>query len=273
MRTPQQAVEYATTHLNTGYNGMCLAHVQDAYGAYAVEPSAIAAWNNSNYKHPTSDLASAPFGAPIYWSQVGNPYGHIAIHLTGDRMYTTDSGVGYPHEDSISKWQNLYGYVPLGWTEDVENQLIPDLLGDDDMPSAQEIAAAVWGYQYDQRMPNCYNQLMYHAAPSAEQVAQSVWAFQAKDNPQPNVNPYEQLKSSAQTGGFAVSVDDLNHNQGKTYYWVDPTANTMRGFGSWNEWEVWCKAMHMPTDKVVKLTSDEWTALKTFLARKTTVID
>ena len=131
MRTPQQAVEYATTHLNTGYNGMCLAHVQDAYGATPVEPSAIAAWNNSRYKHPTSDLASAPYGAPIYWSQPGNPYGHIAIHLTGDRMYTTDSGFGYPHEDSIAKWQRLYGYVPLGWTEDVENQLIPDLLAPD----------------------------------------------------------------------------------------------------------------------------------------------
>lgn len=270
MRTPHQAVEYATTYLNTGYNGMCLAHVQDSYGAYAVEPSAIAAWNNSRYKHPTTDLASAPYGAPIYWSQPGNPYGHIAIHLNGDRMYTTDSGVGYPHEDSISKWQNKYGYVPLGWTEDVENQLIPDLLGDDDMPSAQEIAAAVWGYQYDPKKPNCYNQLMYQM-PGA--VAQSVWSFQAKDNPQPNVNTYEQLKSSAQTGGFAVSVDDLNHNNGQTVYWVDPTANTMRGFGSWEEWAVWCKAMHMPTDKVVKLTSDEWTALKTFLARKTTVID
>ena len=270
MRTPRQAVEYATRYLNTGYNGMCLAHVQDAYGAYAVEPSAIAAWNNSRYKHPTSDLASAPYGAPIYWYQSGNPYGHIAIHLNGDRMYTTDSGVGYPHEDSISKWQNLYGYVPLGWTEDVENQLIPDLLGDDDMPSAQEIAAAVWGYQYDKSKPNCYNQLMYQM-PGA--VAQSVWAFQAKDNPQPNVNPYEQLKSAAQTGGFAVSVDDLNHNEGQTVYWVDPTASVMRGFGSWDEWEVWCKVMHMATDKVVKLTSDEWTALKTFLARKTTVID
>ena len=141
------------------------------------------------------------------------------------------------------------------------------------MPSAQEIAAAVWGYQYDKAKPNCYNQLMYHAAPSAEQVAQSVWAFQAKDNPQPNVNPYEQLKTAAQTGGFAVSIDDLNHHEGKTVYWVDPTANTMRGFVSWDEWTVWCKVMHMPTDKVVKLTADEWTALKSFLARQTMNID
>lgn len=263
------------THLNTGYNGMCLAHVQDAYGAYAVEPSAIAAWNNSKYKHPTTDLASAPYGAPIYWSQAGNPYGHIAIHLTGDRMYTTDSGVGYPHEDSISKWQTLYGYRPLGWTEDVENQLIPDLLGDDDMPSAQEIAAAVWSYQYDNRMPNTYNQLMYHSAPSAGDIAQAVWGFTASDgrNPQPNGNPYETLKTAGQVGGFAITVDDDEHNNGSTIYWVNTSTMTMRGYGSWEEWAVWCKVMHMPTDKVVKLASDEWAALKTFLARKTMVID
>ena len=143
------------------------------------------------------------------------------------------------------------------------------------MPSAQEIAAAVWSYQYDNRMPNTYNQLMYHSAPSAADIAQAVWGFTASDgkNSQPNGNPYEQLKTAAQTNGFAVSVDDLNHNQGRTVYWVDPTANVMRGFASWGEWSVWCKVMHMPTDKIVKLTSDEWNELKSFLARNTSVID
>lgn len=134
LRTPPEAIEYATTHLTTGYNGLCLAHVQDAYGAVPIEPSAISAWNNSRWKHQTTDLASAPYGAPIYWSQPGNPYGHIALHLDGDRMYTTDSGAGHPHTASISDWQHRYGYQPLGWTEDIENQPIPGLSkGDDDM--------------------------------------------------------------------------------------------------------------------------------------------
>ena len=134
LRTPPEAIEYATTHLTTGYAGLCLAHVQDSYGAVPIEPSAISAWNNSRYKHRTTNLASAPYGAPIYWSQPGNPYGHIALHLDGDRMYTTDSGAGHPHTASISDWQNRYGYQPLGWTEDIENQLIPGLSkGDDDM--------------------------------------------------------------------------------------------------------------------------------------------
>ena len=133
LRTPPEAIEYATTHLTTGYNGLCLAHVQDAYGAVPIEPSAISAWNNSRYKHRTTNLASAPYGAPIYWSQPGNPYGHIALHLDGDRMLTTDSAAGHPHTASISDWQNRYGYQPLGWTEDIENQPIPGLSKGDDM--------------------------------------------------------------------------------------------------------------------------------------------
>lgn len=278
LRTPSEAVSYAMTHLNSGYNGMCLAHVQDSYGAYPVEPSAISAWNNSRYKHYTTDLASAPYGAPIYWSQAGNPYGHIALHLEGDRMYTTDSGVGYPHEDSISKWNTLYGYNPLGWTEDIENQLIPGLGDDDDMPSAQEIAAAVWGYQYDKRMPNAYNQLMYHmpgSAPSAGDIAQAVWAFTASKggNPQPNGNPYETLKTAGQVGGFAFTVKDEEHNDGNTIYWLNTSTMTMRGYGTWDEWEAWCKVMHCPTDKYAKLTADEFKSLKKFVDRDDTEIE
>lgn len=156
IRTPTEAVEYATANLTTGYNGMCLAYVQDAYGAVAVEPSAISAWNNSRRKHPTTSLADAPYGAPIYFSQAGNPYGHVAIHLTSDRMLTSDSGAGHPHEDSISLWQS-WGYQPLGWTEDIEGQTIPQL--GDDMTSA----ADVWGYNYNNSAPggNVYNTIVF----------------------------------------------------------------------------------------------------------------
>lgn len=145
IRTPPAAIEYARSVLNTGYNGYCLAHVQDAYGAEPRYASAITAWNGCSEPHPTSDLASAPYGAPIYFSQPGNPYGHIALHLDSDTMYTTDSGVGHPHEDSISKWILQYGYVPLGWSGDIENQPIPEL-GDDDMATASDIAEAVWNF-------------------------------------------------------------------------------------------------------------------------------
>ena len=239
IRTPTEAVEYAIHYLNKGYNGYCLAHVQDAYGATPVYASAIEAWNNSRYKHPTTDLASAPFGAPIYWSQPGNPYGHIAIHLEGDVMYTTDSGTGYPHTDSIQKWQNQYGYRPLGWTEDVENQLIPNLIAeseDDDMPNAQEVAQAVWG-------------------------------FVADKNPQPQINPYETLKTAAQTGGVAFTVNDAEHGNGNTVFWLNLSTFETTGFKSSAEWNTFAKTLHMLTSNYVKLSTNEWNALKTFLER------
>ena len=145
IRTPPEAVEHARTVLNTGYNGYCLAHVQDAYGAEPRYASAIDAWYGCSEPHDTSDLASAPYGAPIYFAQSGNPYGHIALHLDGDMMYTTDSSVGHPHEDSITKWIRQYGYEPLGWSGDIENQPIPEL-GEDNMATAQDIAEAVWNF-------------------------------------------------------------------------------------------------------------------------------
>lgn len=265
IRTPTQAVEYATRYLASGYNGYCLAHVQDAYNAKPVYASAIEAWNNSRHKHPTTNLAAAPFGAPIYWYQSGNPYGHIAIHLKGDSMYTTDSGAGYPHTDSIQKWQNQYGYQPLGWTEDIENQLIPQLGDDEDMPSAQEIAAAVWSYVYDKNKSTTYNQLQYTLTP--ENIAQAVWGFKANNNPQPNMNCYEQLKTAGQVSGFAFTVNDETHNNGKTIYWLNTATFVITGFSSWNEWEVWCKCMHMPTDKYAKLTAEEWKDLSAFIYR------
>lgn len=158
LRTPSEAVAYAQQHLNTGYNGLCLAHVQDAYGARAVEPSAISAWNNSKYKHATDALSSAPYGAPIYWAQGGNPYGHIALHLDGDLMYTTDSTVGHPHTASISDWQQRYGYQPLGWTEDIENQPIPGLTEGAAM-TAEQVAQYHW--DGDESPRNIYDKLRY----------------------------------------------------------------------------------------------------------------
>ena len=209
LRTPSEAVAYATTKLTTGYNGLCLAHVQDAYGAKPVEPSAIAAWNNSKRKHVTTNLSTAPYGAPIYWSQPGNPYGHIALHLNGDRMYTTDSAVGHPHEDSIQVWQS-YGYQPLGWTEDIEGQPIPTLYkrGDNDMALTQDelnqIAGAVWSYQYDKKQQNCYNTLMY-------ELPGKIWGYNFKKSA-PGGNVYNTLvyETQGKLNELRTTVSALN---------------------------------------------------------------
>ena len=210
LRTPSEAVEYARTHLNTGYNGMCLAHVQDAYGAVPVDPSAIAAWNNSNHKHPTTDLASAPYGAPIYWSQPGNPYGHIALHLDGDRMYTTDSGVGYPHEDSIGKWQNLYGYQPLGWTSAIENQPIPQLEENDMTPED------VWNFEQNGVKMRDRVQGTDTASNAANNEVQRVFKWDEKTHQSPLGNlvteqPIKYNGSTAKLGDRIGYIDAHTH--------------------------------------------------------------
>ena len=104
--------------------------------------------------------------------------------------------------------------------------------------------------------------------PSAQEVAQAVWAFTPPDgNQQPSGNPYETLKTGGQVGGFAFTVDDGEHNNGKTVYWLNTSTMRYRGYGTWNEWETWCKLMHCPTDKYAKLTSDEFNAIRAFLNR------
>ena len=125
INTPQQAIAKANT-ITTGYGGYCLKFVQDCYNAKAVEPSAIAAWNNSRHRHPTTSLAGIPVGAPIYFSG-GGPYGHVAIYLGNGMMRTTNSTDNRIHTDPVSLWTGSYGYTLLGWTEDIENQTIPGL--------------------------------------------------------------------------------------------------------------------------------------------------
>ena len=124
VNTPSRAIAKANG-ITSGYGGLCLAFVQDCYNAQAVEPSAISAWNNSQHKHPTSSLDGTPVGAPIYFSG-GGPYGHVAIYLGNGMMRTTNSTDNLIHTDPVSTWQS-WGYTLLGWTEDIENQLIPGL--------------------------------------------------------------------------------------------------------------------------------------------------
>lgn len=186
MRTPAQALAYAANVLNQGYNGYCLAHVQDSYGANAVDPTAIAAWRNSPTKH--AGYPTIP-GLPIYFSGGNTPYGHVALWAGPDTMYTTDSGVGHPHYDSISKWINQYGYTYLGYTLDIERQPIPGLvdLGDEVMAisddDAKKIAAAVWTYAWPKAPPsggNMYN-MMADILKAIKSTPGAVWTYAWKD--------------------------------------------------------------------------------------------
>ncbi|MEE8725140.1 MAG: NlpC/P60 family protein [Bifidobacterium crudilactis] len=137
INTREQAIAKSQT-ITKGYAGMCLAFVKDCYNAQAVHPSAISAWNTSTHKHATTDLSGIPRGAPIFFAPHGSPYGHVAIYLGDGTMRTTNSSTGLIHTDPVSIWTHQYGYTLLGWTDDIEGQLIPEstttqqTTGDDD---------------------------------------------------------------------------------------------------------------------------------------------
>ena len=129
------------------------------------------------------------------------------------------------------------------------------------------------GQWYDAMAGTANNPTEEEDMPTAREIAQEVWGFKANDsagppnNLQPNGNPYETLKTAGQTGGFAFTVKDEEHNDGATVYWLNVSTMKMRGFGVWSEWEAWCKLMHCPTDKYAKLTADEFKGLKAFVER------
>lgn len=229
MRTPQQALDHAVTRLNTGYNGYCLAHVQDSYGALAVDPSAITAWRLSPTKH--TGVPTVP-GLPIYFSGGSTPYGHIALWAGPDTMYTTDSGVGHPHYDSISKWIKQYGYTYLGYTLDIERQTIPGIvdLGDTIMAisdaDARKIAEAVWQYAWKPGPPdggNMYNELG-NLAKRVREMPDSVWNF--------NQNG---VKVRDRLNGIDLLVQDLSKTVGAKvwgYFWKDSKGEGMPDGGN-----------------------------------------
>lgn len=124
--SPSQAIAKANS-ITSGYGGMCLMFCRIAYGVpNGTYPSAAAAWAASKTRHDTGSLNGIPVGAPIYFSQRGNPYGHVAIYLGNGLMRTTNSADNLIHTDPVNKWQS-WGYTLLGWTEDIDGAHIDGL--------------------------------------------------------------------------------------------------------------------------------------------------
>lgn len=141
INTPQQAISKANS-ITTGYGGYCLAFVQDCYNAKPVEPHAKAAWTNSNHKHTTANTTNIPTGAPIWFDSPTSPrYGHCAIYLGAGMMRTTDSSDNRIHTVAVSTWTRA-GYRLLGWTEDIENQMIPGLTSVNQNASSKPVVIA-----------------------------------------------------------------------------------------------------------------------------------
>lgn len=83
-----------------------------------------------------------PAGVPCYWT--GSKYGHVALSLGGGNVRSTD----YPNKYdvstvSIDQLTAAWGRHYEGWAEDYNDTPIPGV-GEEDMPSSDEVADEVW---------------------------------------------------------------------------------------------------------------------------------
>ncbi|MBT2566590.1 hypothetical protein J7I84_08800 [Arthrobacter sp. ISL-85] len=141
--------------------GWCLQYVRQTFGAPAVEPTATAGWNNAKYRHQDWDFP-AECAVPVWFKLATEPAGHVALRMADGSVYSTSDDSAVPHhhpslQDLIAYyWRNPLTY--LGWSEDIsgirvvqessiqtQSESITPL--EDDMPSLDEIARAVWSYK------------------------------------------------------------------------------------------------------------------------------
>jgi hypothetical protein len=124
VRTPEQAVQWASTP-RSGYGGLCLKFVRQAYNIGAKYSSARAAWHGATCKHATTSLSGVPYGAPLFMDKSSSKYGHVALYIGNGRMLTTDSSKKFTQNASVQSWLNV-GYRILGWSEDLNGvRVIP----------------------------------------------------------------------------------------------------------------------------------------------------
>lgn len=119
MRSAKQAAE-VYRKLERNRVGMCLWHVQEAFNAPHLYPSAIAQWNAAKTKHTGRDI---PYGAPVYFR--GGRYGHIAIYVGNGKVRSSDAGgSGRMATVPLDWFQQHWGYPYIGWSEDIGGQRI-----------------------------------------------------------------------------------------------------------------------------------------------------
>lgn len=94
----------------------CLVYVREVFGVAAKYPTAIAGWDEAQYKHnnatPPSDVS-----VPVWfnWSS----FGHVAVSVPGRGFYSTTKE-GDKVFGSLSELESFIGCTYLGWSEDVD---------------------------------------------------------------------------------------------------------------------------------------------------------
>lgn len=117
-----------------GKSGWCLDYARRVFGAGVVEATAWQGWENAKYKH-TDGLPNV--SVPVwfdYW-QDGIRYGHVAVYVPGQGVYSSPWQTTYGHAvlSSVQEVERIYGVKYVGWSEDISNvrvaigeEMIPD---------------------------------------------------------------------------------------------------------------------------------------------------
>ena len=141
--SPKQAVSNAKA-VTSYASGYCHKYVRDqCWRVPSLYASAIEAWNGARYKHPGD--RTPPLGAPMFYR--GGQYGHAVINVADNTssMRSTDcTSTGRVSTVDIGWVESHWGYVYLGWTEDIngvrviEPEESDDVLNSDDKKWIQQ---------------------------------------------------------------------------------------------------------------------------------------
>lgn len=119
--------------------GMCLQWSRERANIPALQPDAATAWKHAVHRHPGDK--KPPRGAMVYWTGGSKGYGHIAVSLGNGKIRSSDSGgSGRPATVDIDWPTRTWGMPYAGWADNVNDRVIPDVGGKDDMDLQDQIS-------------------------------------------------------------------------------------------------------------------------------------
>ena len=107
-------------------------YVQATFGIGPKYPTATAGWDASTHKHEDQDFPDNSW-VPVWFSLQDNPDGHVALRQPDGSIWSSSSPTDTTPihhaslHDIMSYYRNRLTY--LGWTEDVEDELVVDITG------------------------------------------------------------------------------------------------------------------------------------------------
>jgi hypothetical protein len=107
--------------------GMCLKQTRIWYEIPSKYGDAATAWYATKY-YKQGDR-NPPRGAPVWWTGGSSGYGHIGMSLGNGKVRSTDAaGSGKVGTKDLSWFENNWGLTYKGWSADVNDVVIPELL-------------------------------------------------------------------------------------------------------------------------------------------------